>query len=243
MDDRIPVLSAENTSRAKKLGTVPHFSIHLLISTAISITGIVLAALWPDYKRCEAYFIMLYLRAGFYVITVIFDYLVKSHHKQLRLNGYHDFLRDMGEHHTVPLRIVNLWNSTILAVAAGLHHYYGEDFMAKCLATIVYTPLFYLTAFNVTESLIFYFVHGSYIARVVKFNNLQLSPDAMRGSSSSTVGSLGLVHSQSEVTDLLEKQSDLIEYLRDHCNRLNQKLQQMSNQLRTVTISSPHPAI
>lgn len=45
------------------------------------------------------------------------------------------------------------------------------------------------------------------------------------------------------VTDLLEKQSDLIEYLRDHCNRLNQKLQQMSNQLRTVTISSPHPAI
>lgn len=104
----------------------------------------------------------------------------------------------MGDHHTVPLRIVNLWNSTILAVAAGLHHYYGEDFMSKCLATIIYTPLFYLTAFNVTESLIFYFVHGSYIARVVKFNKSQLSPDAMRGSSSSTVGSLGLVHSQSE---------------------------------------------
>ena len=104
----------------------------------------------------------------------------------------------MATHHKVPLKIVNLWNSTILAVAAGLHHYYGDDFMSKCMATIIYTPLFYLTAFNITESVIFFFVHGSYISRVVKFNNLQVVPDALRGHSSSTVGSLGLVHSQSE---------------------------------------------
>lgn len=72
---------------------------------------------------------------------------------------------------------------------------------------------------------------------------MQLQPDALRGGSITTQGSLGLVHSQSEINELLEKQSDLIDYLREHVNRLNQKLQMLSNQLRTVTISTPHPAI
>lgn len=105
------------------------------------------------------------------------------------------------------------------------------------------SPVFYVVIFNVAETLIFFFVHGTYISRVVRFNNMHLAPDALRGSSQSTLGSLGLLHSQSDISDLLEKQSDLIEYLRDHVNRLNQKLQQLSNQLRTVTLSTPHPAI
>lgn len=46
-------------------------SIHLLISTIISFVGIGLAALFPEERRCEAYFIMLYLRATFWVITFV----------------------------------------------------------------------------------------------------------------------------------------------------------------------------
>lgn len=203
--------------------------------------GIVLAATWPDSKQCEAYFIMLYLRASFYVVTVIFDSLVKCHHQQLKLNGYHDFHREMKNHHTIPMAIVNLWNSALLAVTAGLAHYYGPGIFEKCEHQLL-GPALYVVAFNVAETLIFFIVHGTYIAKVVRFNRANLSPDALRGSIS-TQGSLGLVHSQSEVNELLEKQSDLIEYLRDHVNRLNQKLQQLSNQLRTVTLSTPHPAI
>lgn len=241
MDDRLPVLSTEDNTRVKKLKTVPYFSLHLLVSTIISGVGIALAIIWPEYKRCEAYFIMLYLRAGFYVLTLLFDCIVKHYHTKLRLDGYHDFHREMKDHHTIPLKIVSLWNSAILAMAAGLHHYYGEHFTETCIRSY-FSPVVYLTCFNIAETLIFFFVHGTYMAKVVRFNNLQLAPDALRGSSISTSGALGLIHSQSEVNELLEKQSDMIEYLRDHCNRLNQKLQQMSNQLRTVTLS-PHPSI
>lgn len=46
-------------------------SLHLVISTAISIVGIVLAASFPTDRRCDAYFIMLYLRATFWVITYV----------------------------------------------------------------------------------------------------------------------------------------------------------------------------
>lgn len=204
--------------------------------------GIVLAASWPNSKRCEAYFIMLYLRGAFYLITVIFNYLVSKLHSKLRLDGYHDFHREMQNHHTIPMAIVNLWNSTILAVSAGLAHFYGVNFFEKCIESYL-SPIIYIVAFQVTETIIFFFVHGFYISKVVHFNNMRLAPDAMRGSISTSTGSVGLVHSQSEVNDLLEKQSDLIDYLRDHVTRLNQKLQQLSNQLRTVTLSTPHPAI
>lgn len=221
---------------------IHHSSFHLFISTVISVIGIVLAAVYPDSQRCQAYFIMLYLRVGFFVVTVCFDWIVDRHHKQLRLNGYHDFHRDMQNHHRIPLKIVNLWNSALLAVSAGLAHYYGPEFFIKCMEYFL-SPVIYIVGFNVAETCIFFFVHGFYISKVVQFNNLHLAPDAMRGSISTSTGSVGLVHSQSEVNELLEKQSDLIEYLREHVNRLNQKLQQLSNQLRTVTLSTPHPAI
>lgn len=217
-------------------------SFHLLISTLISIVGIILAAVFPDSDRCKAYFIMIYLRVGFFAITVLFDWLVDSHHQQLRLNGYHDFHREMKNHHRIPLKIVNLWNTALLAVSAALAHYYGPEFFIKCMDYFL-SPLIYIVGFNIAETCIFFFVHGFYISKVTHFNNLHLAPDAMRGTISTSSGSLGLVHSQSEVNELLEKQSDLIEYLREHVNRLNQKLQQLSNQLRTVTLSTPHPAI
>lgn len=47
------------------------FSFHLLISSIISLVGIGLASCWKDDKRCEAYFIMLYLRAAFWIITFV----------------------------------------------------------------------------------------------------------------------------------------------------------------------------
>lgn len=47
------------------------FSLHLLISTIISLVGIIMAIDWENEKRCEAYFIMLYLRGVFWVITFV----------------------------------------------------------------------------------------------------------------------------------------------------------------------------
>lgn len=46
-------------------------SFHLMISSCISLTGIILAATWQDSQRCEAYFIMLYMRAAFWLITYV----------------------------------------------------------------------------------------------------------------------------------------------------------------------------
>jgi protein-tyrosine-phosphatase len=145
-----------------------------------------------------------------FAISQLFDYIVKYHHEQLRL-------------------IVSLWNTTILAVAAGLQHYYGEGFFDKCVETY-FSPVVYITVFTAAETLIFFIVHGSYISRVLKFNRAQMPADALQGINTVT-GSVGLMQRGSDVTELLEKQADLIVYLREHNAKLNQKLMQMSNQV------------
>lgn len=138
------------------------------------------------------------------------------------------------------MTIVSLWNSTILAVFAGIQHYYGQGFFEKCVESY-FSPVFYIVGFTVVETLIFFIVHGSYINRVSKFNSLRMPPDALQGINTVT-GSVGLMQRGADVTELLEKQADLIQYLQDHNQKLNQKLMMMSNQLRTVTLG-PHPSI
>jgi len=174
------------------------------------------------------------------MVTWLFDYVIRYNHEQLRLNGYHDFSRQMSTHKSVPLTIVSLWNSTILAIAAGLQHFYGAGFAEKCIESF-YSPVVYVVGFTVVETLIFFIVHGTYIHRVMQFNDAQMPPDALQGINTA-MGSVGLVQRGADVTELLEKQADLIEYLRNHNANLNQKLMQMSNQYRIVSLG-PRPTI
>lgn len=137
----------------------------------------------------------------------LFDYIVNYHHNQLRVNGYHDFHNATKAHKSIPLAIVSLWNSTILAVAAGLQHYYGEGFFESCFESY-FSPVVYVTAFTVAETLIFFVIHGSYIKRVCDFNNAKLPPDALQGINTAS-GSVGLMQRGADVQELLEKQGKL----------------------------------
>lgn len=142
------------------------------------------------------------------IVSQIFDYIVQYHHNQLRINGYHDFHNATRIHKSLPLTIVSLWNTTILAVAAGLQHYYGgTGFFEECFESYL-SPVVYVTAFTVAETLIFFLVHGCYIKRVMNFNNAKNPPDALQGINTAA-GSVGLMQRGADVQELLEKQGNL----------------------------------
>lgn len=71
--------------------------------------------------------------------------------------------------------------------------------------------------------------------KVRKFNKAKLSPDVLRGADRAG-GSLGLMQPGGDTAELLEKQADLIAYLRDHTHKLNQKLHQMQTNVRPVRV-------
>jgi len=68
---------------------------------------------------------------------------------------------------------------------------------------------------------------------VRRFNSAKLPPDVLRGADRAG-GSLGLMQPGGDIDDLLEKQADLIDYLRDHTHKLNQKLHQMQTNIRPI---------
>lgn len=127
--------------------------------------GILLASCWPDDKKCEAYFIMLYLRGAFWFVTVIIDHYAKHHHEKLRLNGYHDFHKETNVHKGIPFYVVSLWNSTILTVQALMQQYYGNGFGEACVQS-VFSPVIYITMFNIAENIVLAGVIGSYICKL-----------------------------------------------------------------------------
>ncbi|GAB0087655.1 Transmembrane protein 192 [Sergentomyia squamirostris] len=233
--DLEPVLGEENENENfRPLKTVPAFSFHLLMSTLISAIGVGMALVFPENKRCEAYFLMLYLRAIFWVVTLLFDHIVKYHHNTLRMNGFHDFHRATNVHKSVPFLLVSLWNTAIMTIQALMQDYYGPDFGEHCVQGF-FSPIVYVSAFSAVETGILAIIHGVYISRVMRFNKARPLPDALRGTFDHG-NSVGLTQRNADVVELLEKQADLIAFLQDHNLRLNQRLMQMNSEVRTITL-------
>lgn len=83
------------------------------------------------------------------------------------MDGYHEFHREIAHHKTVPLQIVSLWNTFLLAVQALIQHYYGDNFAEKCALAGLLSPIVYITMFSSLETIVLCFVHGSYIGKCV----------------------------------------------------------------------------
>jgi hypothetical protein len=93
-----------------------------------------------------------------------------------------------------------------MAVQTLLQHYYGQNFGEKCIVAGIFSPIIYVTAFSCIETVLFSICHGTYIAKVVKFNRSKPAPDALSGSVRNLSGSLGLTLKDHNVYDLLYKQ-------------------------------------
>lgn len=233
------VLATENNFNFKELRTIPVCSIHAIISLLISIIGAFLAFFWVSDTECEEYFLILYIRCIYWALTFIYDHVIKYQHEQLRMYGYHEFYRATLIHKGIPLHIVSLWNTVILCIQTIMQHQYGSDFFAHCTKNF-FSPTTYICIFCAFETVLLLIVHGTYIVRVKRFNNATMPPDAFRGLSPS-MNSVGVAMRDSETADLLEKQADLIHYLKDHNIKLNQKLMVLNAQVRSSTSGNIPP--
>ena len=95
-----------------------------------------------------------------------FDHYVKHKHENLRMQGYHDFHRAMNVHKGIPLYIVTLWNTTIMAIQALMQHYYGDHFAEQCIEHFL-TPTVYITLFSIAETIVLSLVNGNYIGKLI----------------------------------------------------------------------------
>ncbi|XP_031634091.1 transmembrane protein 192-like [Contarinia nasturtii] len=231
------ILATESNYHFKPLKTIPYSTIHAVISFIISVLGAFLACVWQSDTDCEEYFLILYLRCIFWIVTFLYDHIIKYHHEKLRMNGYHEFYRATSLHKGVPLHTVSLWNTIILGIQTIMQHEYGSKFFDHCTKSF-FSPTTYIVLFCAFETTLLIAVHAWYIIRVMRFNRATLPPDAYRGLAES-MDSVGVATRDTEANDLLEKQADLINYLKDHNNKLNQKLMTLNAQIRASSGNIP----
>lgn len=116
-------------------------------------------------NKCDAYFVMIYIRIGKWILAFVLDNMLKYKHEQHRLFGYHELHRSTRLLRGLPFTMATLWNIVIMGVQTFMQHYYGPDFLEHCRAAQLFTPIGYLAAFSVPEMLFVAIVIGSYISK------------------------------------------------------------------------------
>lgn len=226
---RNPEFSSGNPYEKKEnyslhLSTIHLAGLHLLLSMFTFIMSVYLEVQWLAEENCRAYFIMIYIRSAFWIASCIINILITRQHNNLRRQGYHDFYRKkILTYKDVPLIIVTLWNMLMFLVQTILLQKYGSEFSLHC-QTSVQSPSTYVCIFCGLETILLTIVHGVYIMKVHHFNNMHYLPDALRDIDQPFIGSLGVTVENGKVIDLLEKQEDLIYYLKEQNANLKQKL-------------------
>lgn len=234
-----PVISSEEQDSFQKLETIPIVAVPLIFSVALEISGIIFVSLWPhEIDKCETYFVFLYLHCAYWIIIMVADHFIKARHHNLRISGYLDFYQSTYQHIRTPLFIVSLWNTFYLFLAVVLHQIHKADYETYCKSSELFTPLNYILLFTTIEVFIIVPTYVNYVKRVHRFNNLKPPPDVTQEewltsfNQDSYAGGSGIGFHQrgSNVTELLEKQADLIRYLRDHNVKLSHRMMLLASQ-------------
>ncbi|XP_057337987.1 transmembrane protein 192 [Microplitis mediator] len=234
-----PVLSSQEEENFQKLDTAIFASVPLVFGVIIEIIGIVFISVWPEeHNKCNTYFIFLYLHCAYWFVIMITDYIIKSRHHSLRICGYLDFYQSTYQHIRTPLFVSSLWNTIYLFLAAILHHTHKINYEDYCRSSEWFTPVNYILMLTTLELMIIVPVYINYIKRVRRFNRIQPPPDVTREEwlSSFTQDSfagnteVGYHERGSNLLELLEKQADLIRYLRDHNVKLSHRMMLLASQ-------------
>lgn len=219
------------------LSTIHLAGAHLLLSMSIFVLFVYMAVQYLGQENCFAFFIMVYIRCAFWLISCILDVIVTRRHNELRRHGYHDFYRkQIAAFRDVPLIIVTLWNMVLFFMVTIMLQNNGAEFLVHC-ETPAQSPSSYVCIFSGLEAILLIYVHGAYIMKVYHFNNMHSLPDALRDIEQPFIGYLGVTVENSKVVDLLEKQADLIYYLKQQNSNLQRKLLQL-NQKRMNRLGS-----
>lgn len=216
------------------LNTIPLAGIHLLMSITIFAAGAYFELNWTGDLDCSIYFLLLYVRCLYWGFTYVIDAIISRRHSELRRQGYHDFYHQkILNYKNATLSIVTLWNMIIFLMQTLMEHHYGGEFPAHCQRSL-WSPTTYVCLFCGVETIVLMFIHGTYIMSVWHFNRVTCLPDALRDIEQPFIGSLGITVENGKVADLLEKQADLIYYLKEQNVNLNRKLLELNqrNKLR-----------
>jgi len=175
----------------------------------------------PSCNNHTGYQIALYIHAGAYLVSLGFDRLYHHYQDLSRRNGYLEFNRQTRNLRRMPLFIISLGNAILVAMI--------ELFEYQITSASTLQPWHYLIILSSIEVLIILVTLVWYLVLTIKFNGQHDRPDATQDDLISTfvppdaaATEIGF-RDETYKENVLEKQADLIRYLRErneHLSRL-----------------------
>jgi hypothetical protein len=221
--------------RFQKVATLPA----AVISVAMCTVQIILAFILPELcdkkgRECvlNSFSILIYTHGGHWAgILAIDQFLHLAHHKS-RLTGYLEFYSKTKNIRRAPFYLVSAGNFVLMLIVIILHDLCDND--RDCTHT--FTKVDYLRGLITLESLVVICCNVSYIIILREFNGKQSPPDVLRDDFAASihlgehVESIG-TQEQDQVMEVMERQAELIRYLKDHSDTLGKKILELTNQL------------
>ncbi|KAK2865619.1 hypothetical protein Q7C36_001675 [Tachysurus vachellii] len=170
----------------------------------------------------ESRTLVLLLKAGLWILVFLFERCVQYHHSALRRRGYLRFYRKTAKLKHLPLLIHSAGNAAVLIVIA------PSSMLDNKVKNLSVYLLLVIICVELLASLICLLV---YAAQVLKFNKQSLGPDIAEDERSHTFSVTDSnTHTEmgfrdgSCLEEVVEKQADLIEYLKQHNTTLSKRI-------------------
>jgi len=228
-------LLVENTKRFKKVATLPA----VIISACLCTAQIILAFVLPELcdkkgKECvlNSFSILIYFHGGHWAGILAIDQVLHLAHHKSRLGGYLEFYTKTKNIRRAPFYLVSAGNFVLMLIVIILHDLCDDD--ATCSHT--FTKVDYLRGMITLESLVVICCNVSYIIILREFNAKQSPPDVLRDDFATSIHLGGQIESigaqqQDQIMEVMERQAELIRYLKDHSETLGLKILELTNQL------------
>ncbi|KAJ8000421.1 hypothetical protein DPEC_G00179960 [Dallia pectoralis] len=154
-----------------------------------------------------------------WVCVLLFTVCVQHHHQRLRSRGYLRFYRDTRTLKQLPLTIHSTGNAVVLIG------------MSANLSEAELLPVYLLLGVLGLELLVSVPCLLIYTVRVAKFNREKAAPDISQEEQSLTYSTTETgFRDGSSLEEVVEKQADLIDYLKQHNTLLSKRLLNMTAQ-------------
>lgn len=222
----------------ERVGTTHASWVQLIFSMILTMTGFIFAYHGCySGNECPGYYMLLYLRALFWVTTYIIHLYMKSKHNRLKLLGYHKFLRITHRQKKAPLQLVSLSNLLILTIHTIVLECYGTNFVNDCYVKGLSLTLF-LSIWCLVECMILTYIHITYFVKVRVFNTMRSPPDALTGSSSAEIRRNA--HHRVSAEELINQQFLMIVKMMDDNRHLQDKIREVRAAAHLINSESTH---
>ena len=175
---------------------------------------------------------------------MVIDRILRRQHYISRTNGYLDFYRKTRNIRRMPLMVYSGGMSMLTILLVLLYDYCSPDgstsSSSQCPGDLPLTKANYLQFLVSLETIIVLPILIIYLVWTVQFNRKQASPDVHQDDMLNV-----FMHSHEHnadvgfrdedfLDDVLEKQADLIRYLKQHNSHLGRKLVKLTAQLSAI---------